>query len=58
MRQSTLKKFFIIREMELSLKISFILGNRNTKKFLIFSQKEAILIFRETKTPKKNSYIF
>ena len=29
----------------------------NIKKFLIFSQKKAFLIFQETETPKKNPYI-
>ena len=29
------------------------LSNSNIKKFLIFSQKKAFLIFRETETPKK-----
>ena len=32
-------------------------GNGNPKKFLIFSQKEAVLIFHETETSKKILYI-
>ena len=43
-------------------KISYIpgkmeLSNSKIKKFLAFYQEEAFLIFQETKTPKKNSYI-
>ena len=51
-KKSTLKNvliFFIFREMELF--------GPNIKKFLIFSQKKAFLIFQETETPKKNPYI-
>ena len=33
------------------------LSNSNIKKFIIFSQKKAFLIFRETKTPKQIPYI-
>ena len=33
------------------------LSNSNIKKFVIFSQKKAILIFQETETPK-NFFIF
>ena len=29
----------------------------NIKKFLIFSQKKAVLIFNQTKTPENNPYI-
>ena len=29
------------------------LSNSNTKNFLIFSQKKAVLIFKETETKKK-----
>ena len=29
----------------------------NIKKFLIFSQKRAFLIFRETETPKKRNFL-
>ena len=43
------KIFYIPGKMELS--------NTKIKKFLAFYQEEAFLIFRETKTPKKNSYI-
>ena len=32
--------------------------NSNIKKLPIFSQKKAVLVFQETKPPKKTSYIF
>ena len=35
------------------LKNYYISGNGNPKKFLIFSQKEAVLILQETETPIK-----
>ena len=41
----TLKVFIIFQEMKLS--------NFNIGKFLIFSQKKAFVVFRETETPKK-----
>ena len=43
------KIFYIPGKMELS--------NTKIQKFLAFYQEEAFLIFWETKTPKKNSYI-
>ena len=33
------------------------LSNTNIKKLFVFSQEKVVLIFRETKTPKKN-FIF
>ena len=41
----TLKVFIMFQEMKLS--------NFNIEKFLIFSQKKAFVVFRETETPKK-----
>ena len=43
------RKFLIFRNMELS--------NSNIKKFLIFAQNKAFLIFWDTETQKKNPYI-
>ena len=64
---SKIKKFLIFPEMEpctfqpklkkikksTSTKISYTSGNKNPKKFLIFSQKKAVLIFWQTEPPKK-----
>ena len=55
--RSKIKKFLIFHEMELS--------GSNTKNFFIFSQKKALLIFREielfnilgNRNPKKIPYI-
>ena len=48
------KKFPIFWEiLALILKNHYISGNRNPKKLLIFSQKEAVLILQEMETPKK-----
>ena len=41
----TLKVFIMFQEMKLS--------NFNIEKFLIFSQKKAFVVFRETETPQK-----
>ena len=44
-KKSTPKKLPILQKIDLSIS--------SVKKFLIFSQKKAVLIFQETETPKK-----